>query len=73
MLKPCPFCGKRGAIIYERETGLHGEVYYVRCSTLLGGCGTQSGQHRTRASAISAWNHRAVLRGRHERIESEEY
>lgn len=59
-LKPCPFCGKKGAlqIIEDEDT----YCFTINCNAStadrLGGCGTTLGYSPTRRQAIEKWNTR---------------
>ena len=53
-LKPCPFCGKQGAIcILEDEQGSPAS-FWVNCF-----CGVETPERRTEQEAVTLWNTRA--------------
>ena len=66
-LKPCPFCGNKNIeVVVDSATyslGLYDtdcEVSFsIMCSVSSCGCGSSSGWHDSRESAINAWNRRA--------------
>lgn len=50
VLKPCPFCGGRAAVVQDRATGW----WFVRCAAChAGGSGDQE-----QACAVRRWNRR---------------
>lgn len=55
-LKPCPFCGHKGAEITVDEN----EYLFLRYSVQCQQCGAVSGRGRTKKSASEAWNRREV-------------
>lgn len=69
-LLPCPFCGKRIAIIltaseledcddtFEKLYGI--ENVAVVCTFNKGGCGATSGYRGSKKAAIKAWNKRSL-------------
>ena len=69
-LAPCPFCGKRTAVVdtianhelterYDPNFPHKSSVYGVVCNALDGGCGAAcGGEYDTPEEAIAAWNKR---------------
>ncbi len=54
-LKPCPFCGKPGAIcVLEDEPGSSPASFWVNCF-----CGIETPERRTEQEAVELWNIRA--------------
>jgi Lar family restriction alleviation protein len=57
-LKPCPFCGKEGALHRESQQGHDRYIYSAECSNTS--CGVRTPVHyRTEEDAAAAWNRRA--------------
>ena len=52
-LKPCPFCKKEVARIWEDEGD-----FTVVCDWGKGGCGASGGYRGTEEEAVKAWNRR---------------
>ena len=64
--KPCPFCGKDAATIWNPSD----TEWTIECYDGLGGCMAEVAKH-TRAEAITAWNTRAPSMPIDERAEFE--
>ena len=62
-LKPCPFCGKRLAVIThdddDENDGWNYQSCAVVCDATIGGCGASGGYHFSADDAIEAWNQRS--------------
>lgn len=54
-LLPCPFCGKKTALVMDKTWGGQGWSCAVHCL----GCGANIGVHPTEEQAVEAWNTRA--------------
>ncbi len=60
-LSPCPFCGKKVAVLTEaREPGYCTKygLHIVVCDASKGGCGASTGYHIRMEHAVEAWNRR---------------
>ena len=68
-LKPCPFCGKNVAEVYDTidlwdDNGLDYDgvnKYTIICNFKRNGCGATCGYHDTIDQAVSRWNTRVVI------------
>ena len=61
-IKPCPFCGERGMVVWmDQRSSADGDfkTAAVRCSKRCSG-GPKTHQFPTEGEAIAAWNRRAL-------------
>ena len=56
-LKPCPFCGARDVDVYQSQSKIFPNEWFVSCH----GCCADKGNHVSKKEAIEAWNKRAPM------------